>query len=168
MESGRLREGADARAMRGMTMIELVVAITIVAIAASAVLGVMSTVVSRGANAMVRQQAVAIADAYLEEILLLPVTAPTLPANYTAPTGQYARATWTYVDQYNNLVDNGAEDQFGNAVTNLSNYTVRVAVSQTTALTGITAANARRIDVTVSYNDTTGISVMLSGYRANF
>jgi MSHA pilin protein MshD len=145
---------------RGMTMIELVVAITIVALAATAVLGAMSTVVSRGANTMVRQQAVAIADAYLEEILLQPVAAPSGAATPTS------RATFNDVDEYNGLRDVGACDQFGNPLPNLGGYTVTVAVSQTSALTGITAANARRIDVTVT--DPTGISVTLSGYRANF
>ena len=52
-----------ARAARGLTLIELVVAITIVAIAATAVLGALSTITTRGANTMVRQQAVAIAEA---------------------------------------------------------------------------------------------------------
>ncbi len=62
--------------VRGVTLIELVVAITIVAIAATAVLGAMSAITSRGADAMVQQQEVAIAEAYLEEILLEPVAAP--------------------------------------------------------------------------------------------
>jgi MSHA pilin protein MshD len=164
MQRGRLGHGADARANRGMTMIELVAAITIVAIAASAVLGVMSIVVARGANTMVRQQAVAIADAYLEEILLQPSLA--LPTGATAPPAG-ARALYNDVDEYNGTLDHGAVDQTGTPVANLSNYTVSVTVSQTTtALTGISAANQRRIDVTVT--DPTGISVMLSGYRANF
>ncbi len=147
-------------AARGVTLIELVVAITIVAIAATAVLGAMSAITGRGADAMVKQQEVAIAAAYLEEILLEPV-AP--PAGAPAPTG---RATYDDVDQYNGLVDVGAHDQFGNPIANLANYTVSVAVTQTAALTGIVPADARRIDVTVS-NPAAG-SVSLTGYRANF
>jgi len=147
-------------AQRGVTLIELVVAITIVAIAAVAVLGAMASITTRGANTMVRQQAVAIADAYLEEILLQPVSPPSGAA---APT---SRASFNDVDEYNGLLDVGARDQFGNALPNLSNYTVSVAVVQTTALPNITAANARRIDVSVT--DPTGLTVVLSGYRANY
>jgi hypothetical protein len=39
-------------------------------------------------------------------------------------------------------------------------------VTQTTALTGIAAAQARQINVTVT--DPNGAVVMLTGYRANF
>jgi MSHA pilin protein MshD len=147
-------------AQRGVTLIELVVAITIVAIAAIAVLGALASITTRGANTMVRQQAVAIADAYLEEILLQPVTPP---GGAATPT---SRASFNDVDEYNGLLDVGARDQFGNALPNLGNYTVSVAVVQTTALPNITAANARRIDVSVT--DPTGLTVVLSGYRANY
>ncbi len=151
--------GIEARSARGLTLIELVVAITIVAIAATAVLGALSTITARGANTMVRQQAVAIAEAYLEEILLQPVAAP------SGPTPS-SRANFNDVDEYNGLLDVGACDQYGNPLPGLSAYTVSVAVVQTTALTGIAAANARRIDVSVT--DPTGVLVTLSGYRANF
>jgi MSHA pilin protein MshD len=148
------------RGVRGVTLIELVTAITIMAIAGVAVIAAISAITRRGANTMVRQQAVAIAEAYLEEILLQPVTEP---AGGGTPVG---RANFNDVDQYNNLTDVGAADQFGNSIANLSAYTVNVAVTQSTALTGITGPNARRIDVTVT--DPTGVTVMLSGYRANF
>jgi len=154
-----MQRGIDARGARGLTLIELVVAITIVAIAATAVLGALSTITARGASTMVRQQAVAIAEAYLEEILLQPVAFPggAVPAS---------RANFNDVDQYNGLLDVGACDQYGNPLPGLSGYTVSVAVVQTTALTGIAAANARRIDVSVT--DPTGVLVTLSGYRTNF
>jgi MSHA pilin protein MshD len=148
------------RAQRGVTLIELAVAITIVSIAAVAILGALSFITSRGADTMIRQQAVAIADAYLEEILLQPVAAP---SGVPTPT---SRANFNDVDEYNGLVDVGACDQFGNALPNLSAYTVSVAVVQTSALPGISAANARRIDVSVT--GPAGVSVMLSGYRANY
>jgi len=148
------------RHARGVTLIELVAAITVIAIAATAILYAMSSITVRGADALVRQQAVAIAEAYLEEILLQPVAAPTSGATPTS------RASFNDVDEYNGLHDVGACDQYGNPIAALANYTVSVAVSQTTALTGISAANARRIDVTVV--DPTGQTVMLTGYRANF
>jgi MSHA pilin protein MshD len=148
------------RRERGVTLIELVAAITIVAIAATAVLGAISLIMSRGADAMARQQAVAVAEAYLEEIMLQPVAQPTGGGTPTT------RATFNDIDQYNGLVDAGAEDQFGNAIANLSGYTVRVAVAQSAALTGVPASATRRIDVTVTAP--TGVTVMLTGYRTNY
>lgn len=144
---------------RGVTLIEVVVAIVIVGIAAIAILGAMSAITSRGAQAVVRQQAVALAEAYLEEILLQPIAFP----GGVVPSG---RASFNDEDQYNGLNDVGARDQFGNPIAFLSGYNVSVAVTQTTALTGIPAAQARQINVSVT--DPTGLTVLLTGYRANF
>jgi MSHA pilin protein MshD len=156
-----MRGGVPKRgAMHGFTLIELIVAITIVAIAATTIMGVMAAVASRSADSMLQQQAIAIAQAYLDEIEQRWVVDP----NGTPPnTG---RGSWDLVDQYNGLNNIGAQDQFGNAITTLSAYTVSVNVSQSTALPGITAANARRIDVTVT--TAPNVTVVLSGYRTNY
>ncbi len=145
---------------RGYTLIELIVAITVVAIAATIILGVMGAVSSRSADAMLQQQAIAIAQAYLDEIEQRWVVDP----NGTPPnTG---RGSWDLVDQYNGLTNVGAQDQFGNAIAALSAYTVNVNVSQSTALPGISGANTRRIDVTVTTPP--NVTVTLSGYRTNY
>jgi len=145
---------------RGVTLVELVVAITIVAVAASAVLGALAAVASRSADAMIEQQAVSIAQAYLDEISQRWVVDPNgAPPN----TG---RSSWDTVDQYNGLVNTGATDQFGNAISGLGDYTVTVAVTSSSALTGIASANARRIDITVTHPS--GVNVMLTGYRTNY
>lgn len=144
---------------RGFTLIELIVAITIVSIAATTILGTIAAVSSRSADAMLQQQAGAIAQAYLDEILQRWVIDP----NGTPPNS--GRGSWDLVDQYNGLVDVGAQDQFGNAL-GLSAYTVSVSVVQSAALPGIVATAARRIDVTVTRAP--NISVIVSGYRTNY
>jgi MSHA pilin protein MshD len=148
------------RSHRGVTLIELVVAITIVAIAATTILGALAAVATRSANAMMQQQAIAIAESYLSEIQQRWVVDP----NGTPPnTG---RASWDLVDQYNGLVDVGAHDQFGSPIAFLNAYTVSVSTSQSSALTGVPAAAARRVDITVSYPPSA--SVTLSGYRTSY
>jgi MSHA pilin protein MshD len=148
------------RRHRGVTLIELVVAITIVAIAATTILGALAAVATRSADAMMQQQAIAIAESYLSEILQRWVIDP----NGTPPnTG---RASWDLVDQYNGLVDLGAHDQFGNAIASLNAYTVSVSTSRSSALAGVPAAAARRVDITVSYPPSA--SVTLSGYRTSY
>ena len=145
---------------RGFTLIELIVAITIVSIAVTTILGAIAAVSSRSADAMLQQQAGAIADAYLEEIQQRWVVDP----NGTPPN--MGRGSWDLVDQYDGLVDVGAKDQFGNALSGLGAYTVSVSVVQSTALPGIAGAAARRIDVTVTRAP--NISVTVSGYRTNY
>ena len=145
---------------QGVTLVELIVAITIVAIAATTILGTMATVASRSADAMVQQQAIAIGQAYLDEILQRWVVDPGgAPPN----TG---RGSWDTVDQYNGLTDVGAHDQYGNAIAPLAGYTVTVAVAPSSGLGGIGSAAARRIDVTVTHAP--GVTVVLSGYRTNY
>jgi MSHA pilin protein MshD len=148
------------RRHRGVTLVELVIAITVVAISVATILGVIGAISSRSADAMVQQQAVAVAQAYLDEILQRWVVDPNgTPAN----TG---RGSWDLIDEYNGLVDVGAHDQFGNAIPALSAYTVSVTTSPSSALTGVPPAAARRIDITVSYPPSG--SITLSGYRTNY
>jgi MSHA pilin protein MshD len=142
---------------RGATLIELTISIVVIAIAASAVLGVLSSTVGRSADAMALSQAVAIAEAYLEEIALKPFADP------DGIDGEASRPSFDDVDDYDGLVDFGARDQFGNALAPLAQYGVAVAVSPSTGLAGVPGADARRIDVVVTYpgNGT----VALTGYK---
>jgi MSHA pilin protein MshD len=146
---------------RGVTLIELVITITIIGIAVSAVLGTLAANAKASAAGMVREQATAIADAYLEEIRLKPCVDP------DGVDGESGRVNFDDVDDYNGVNDNGAIDQFGNAISGLGNYHVVVAVVHSSALTGVPSANAYRIDVTVTY-PAADVDVRVTGYRANY
>jgi MSHA pilin protein MshD len=129
---------------RGMTLIEVVISIVIVAIAVGAVLGVLSQNARHSADALVLSQAVSIAEAYIEEITLKPFVDPDAD-------GEAVRADFDDVDDYDGLVDAGAADQFGNPIPALAAYTVSVDVSPSAALPSIGAADAVRVDVRVQY-----------------
>lgn len=147
-----------AHGERGVTLIELVISIVVIAIAASAVLGVLSSSVGRSADAMVLAQAVSVAEAYLEEISPKPYADP------DGVDGEALRTDFDDVDDYDGLVDNGARDQFGAALASLSAYTVTVTVVASAALAGVPAADAERVDVSVTHPG--NVSVVLSGYKA--
>lgn len=142
---------------RGATLIELVVSIVVIAIAAGAVLGVLSRSVGRSADAMVLAQAVAIAEAYLEEIALKSFADP------DGTDGEALRTDFDDVDDYDGLVDAGTRDQFGAALAPLASYTVTVTVAASTALAGVPGADAERIDVRVTHPG--GVAVALSAYK---
>jgi MSHA pilin protein MshD len=146
---------------RGTTLIELVITITLIAIAVTAVLGTLAANAKASAEGMARAQAMAIAGAYLEEIRLKPCVDP------DGVDGEVGRVNFDDVDDYNGLNDNGAVDQFGNAIAGLGQYQVSVAVVHSSALTGVPNASAYRIDLTVTY-PAAGVDVRLSGYRANY
>jgi MSHA pilin protein MshD len=150
----------STRRERGVTLIELVVSIVVVALAAGAVLGVLARSAATSADAMVLSQAVSIAEAYLEEITLKPFVDP------DGVDGEVGRANFDDVDDYNGLVDAGARDQFGNAIPALSGYTVRVTVSASGALAGIPNTDAERVDVRVTYPPS--IDFTVSAYKTRY
>jgi MSHA pilin protein MshD len=141
----------------GMTLVELLLSVVIVGIAASTILGVFATTSASSADPMLRHQAAAIADSYLQEILARP---------YADPDGvdtETLRSEFDDIGDYDGLVDNGARDQFGNWIPALANYTVSVAVNSSSALSGVPGGDTYRIDVLVT--EANNINFLLSGYR---
>jgi MSHA pilin protein MshD len=142
--------------VKGVTLVELVISIVVVSIAVAAVLGVLSLLAKSSADAMIRNQAVAIASAYLEEIRM---------KNYAADAVEASRSLYNDVSDYNGLTNVGAQDQLGNAIAGLSQYTVTITVGPG-AVASISNTCIKRIDVRVQH--TTGLDVRLSGYRADY
>lgn len=148
-----------SRKQHGVTLVELLVSIVIVSIAASGVLGVLSMTTAASADPMIRHQAAAIAEAYLEEIMLKPVADP------DGADGEAARADFDDLDDYDGLVDAGAQDQFGTPIAGLGSYNVGISVSPSAALPSVPASDALRVDVVVTHG--ADINFVLSGYRTN-
>ncbi|MCP3984740.1 MAG: prepilin-type N-terminal cleavage/methylation domain-containing protein [bacterium] len=155
--TGRLRAG--------VTLVELVVSITIIAVALVGTFQVVRVTVGSSADPMIRQQATAVADAYLAEILLKPFYDPDLGAGGGAcPTAEATRSIWDNVCDYHGLDDNGARDQQDAAISGLSGYRVRVLIDTTANLGGISGAtNVIRVDVRVNFG--THTDFLVSGYR---
>ncbi len=141
--------------MRGVTLIELIVAIVVLGIATTSIIGLLSSIAARSADTLVREQAVAIASSYLNEAL----------AKSFGSSGASPRANFTAVGDYNGLLDNGAHNQTGAALANLNLFTVAVAVVPG-ALGAVPANEVVRVDVTV--NHPSGVIVALSGYRTKY
>ena len=155
--------GADRR-RRGTTLTELVISIIVVSVALTGTLTVMNLTTARSGDPMIEQQGVAVAEAYLEEILLRPFLDPDTGA--ACGGAEASRALYDDVCDYAGTTDVGAVDQEGNAVAGLDAYTVVVTVDTTANLNGLTAAtDVMRVDVQVTHP--AGLDVTLSGYRTN-
>ena len=138
----------------GVTLIELIISMLIISIALVGVLSVISMTARHNADPIVRHQAIAIAESYMDEILL---------QSYSG-TASSIRADFNNVDNYNGLVNVGAQDQNGNLIPGLSSYTVTVTVAAASTLAN--GVNAKQITVSVSGP---GVSALtLVGYRANY
>ena len=155
-------------AQQGVTLIELVIAIALIGVAAAALITALATLTGRSVDPLRRSQATAIAEAYLEEILAKPFTDPSLDPTTGAACPGVApanRADWDNICDYSGLPDTVVRDQTGTAIGGLSDYQVAVASSQA-AGQGIAAADVLRVDVTVT--DPLGGSTVLTGLRTRY
>lgn len=136
-------ERRGGRAQRGMTLVELVVAIIVIGVGLAGVMLAFSVTARGSADPLVRRQMVAIAEEMLEEVALKPY----VPAANTAPAA-CARTTYNDVSDYNGYSSAGQICSIdGTPLPLLAGYSVSVTV-QAGTLGGITAA--KRIVVTVT------------------
>jgi MSHA pilin protein MshD len=140
----------------GLTLVELVISMVVISVALSGVLLLLNTTILHSSDPLIQHQSLAIAEAYLEEILL---------KEYSDPGGptESGRPDYDDVADYNGLHDVGARNQF-NAAAGLSDYTVDVLVTADTL--GSPAVNAWKVDVTVTHVN--GVSMTLRGYRTSY
>jgi len=150
--------------LAGFTLIEIITTIVILAVAATAIMSVFTNTVRSSANPVIQQQAVSIAEAYMEEILLKSFDDP------DGIDGETNRNVFDDVNDYHNLSDNGARDQ--NSVTTptptppisgLENYTVTVAVSAASLNSTVPA-----LLVVVTVDHDVLDPVVLRGYRTDY
>lgn len=159
MRSGtKTQVTANNRNQSGVTLIELILSMVIIGIALVGILSVMNLTVGHSADPVVEHQAIAIAEAYLEEIQL---------QSYSDPDGTTAcetRASFDDVDDYNAscILTTVVQDQNGNPLANLASYSVSVVVDPPATISGI---NAKKITVTVSGPGVS--SLALVGYKFN-
>lgn len=138
----------------GFTLIELIISMVIIGIGVAGILQVMTLTTAHSADPMIQHQAVAVAEAYLEEIL-------TKSYDPLPQTG--VRANFDDVLDYNGLSDSPPLNQFGAATGLPTDYTVTVVVGAPAAIDGILA---RQIDVTVTHAVLGAITI--TGFRTNY
>lgn len=146
-----------AKRQRGMTLIELVVFIVIVSVGIAGILSVMNVVVKSSADPMVRKQAIAFADAVLEEVLAKSHSDPDGAANKEAN-----RALWDDVTDYHGESIAGTDLLTGANTALLTGYTATVAVTDIT----VSAIAMKQVTVTVTGGGSD--SYAISGYRASY
>ncbi|MFI8740173.1 prepilin-type N-terminal cleavage/methylation domain-containing protein [Stutzerimonas zhaodongensis] len=141
------------RPQRGMTLVELVITIVIIGIAAAALFSAMANITGRSADPMLRQQSLYIAEAYMEEILQQSYSQIT-------PSDCNERACFQDVRKYHELATSKPYDING-AEIGLDGYAVRVEAKEIkNGLNGIDA-----IQVTVTVTHPSSKELQLVGWR---
>jgi MSHA pilin protein MshD len=142
---------------RGMTLMELIVAIVVIGVGLAGVLVAFNQAVRGSADPMARKQMLAIAEEVMDEIALKPYA----PAANVAPVA-CARNTYNDVSDYNGYAAAAICDIDGNAIATLAAYGVSVSVTAGVLPNGIAA---KKIVVTVNRGTD---SLTLTGYRTDW
>ena len=148
---------------RGFSLIEVVVLIVVIGVAMAGVLLIFQNTVRRSADPQVYKQALAIAEAMLDEILLTAYD----PDGVGGP-----RANFNDVDDYIGFATSGVNDIQGVAVPGLADYNVAVVITPAATLNdgdpGLAdVTESKRVTVTVTHPPS-GVSVSLDGYRLKY
>jgi len=185
------------RKSRGLSLVELVVFIAVVSAAVAGVLGALNFATRASADPMIQKQALAIAEAVLEEVQLMPFTycdpddanaetalnagACAATAEASGPEGVDAPPTgpaetragtvraFDNVNDYHGFSMSGITDIEGAAIAGLGEYKADVTVAAQ-ALGAIPASDAQLITVTVTWpaTGTATFTVVLHGYRVRY
>lgn len=173
--------GAAGR-QRGVTLVELIVAIVIISVGIAGILSTFNIAVSGSASPLIAKQSLAIAEALMEEVQLAPFTFcdPDDPVAETAATvaacttpeaiGREAddvARPFDNVNDYDGFALPAITDVAGTAVPYLAGYTATIAVTAV-ALNGITLASGDALRITVSVTAPTAEVFTLDGYRTRY
>jgi MSHA pilin protein MshD len=180
----------QAQRQRGVSLLELLLAIVVIGIAATGALRWVWTNTQNSADPQMFQQANAVARSYLEEVLLRsfcdpdfdpdadPVTlCPTdcvvSACSSCGGTGllqEGSRPLFDDVCDYDGLADAGVVDQTGAPVVGLGAFNVTVTVDDSVTLNGLTGAAGQvvLVNVNVTHSGNQRVDVNLSGYRGNY
>ena len=134
---GRSRPG------RGVTLIELVVAMTLASVVMTGVWSAWTLLLRRSVDPLVARQALAVAQSLLREIELQPLPGTAVAGSTPGRTG------YASINDYNGLVMNGIRDAEGNAVPGLEGYVATVSVANL-ALSGVPSGSGWWVTVSVS------------------
>lgn len=181
----RLVTAVPARPLlRGSTLIELIVFIVIVSVAAAAVLGALQWSTRASPDPMIRRQMLAIAESMLEEVTRRPVTwcdpddssagaaasgaGCASPAESPGPEPGETRDgpadRFDNVNDYEGFAMTGIRDLRGEPVAGLEAYGVTVRVQDST-LTDVAGAAAPALRITVSVSGPANARLEMESYR---
>ena len=174
----------------GVTLVELVIAIVIISIAAVALLQTLGSQTIRNVDPMIQSQAQLLARQYLQEVSSKsffdgaadPRLIPTLTRTQIndsvidkTQSGSPSRIAWDNIYEYEGYNQSGILDVSGVAISAFANFTVDIAIdiSDSVAINGLansSTANCppRFMLISVTITDARGYNTSLSGYRASY
>ncbi|MBL8482314.1 MAG: prepilin-type N-terminal cleavage/methylation domain-containing protein [Rhodocyclaceae bacterium] len=171
-----------ARRQRGVSLLELLIFIVVVSVAVAGVLSVLDLTVRKSADTFAPSQALAVAEALLEEVELAaytwcdPADANVDTATSAAGCASLAESSgpeagelrpFDNVNDYDGYSMNGIRDFTGASIPALAAYSAQISVQPAT-LNSIAAASGAALRITVSVSGPGGTQVVLEGWRTRY
>ncbi len=159
-----------ANRQSGISLIELVIFMVIVGVALAGITSAINYNVQHSADALVKKQALAIAESMLEEVMLQNFSNPTggfTPTDSPPPIAE--RNQFDDVGDYNGYTSSGvfSIDNLATPIVGLNTYTVNVSVAASD-LGNITSASGKALRIRVTVTGPFNTTVLLDGYRTNY
>lgn len=171
------------RRQAGFTLIETIIVVVLLGVMMAGMTALFVENVGKSHQPYLRQRALAVADAFMDEILRkrwddnTPLgggcvntgsgSCPAGPAAAGIGTEEGARSNYDDIDDYNIITaQSPPQDSAGNAMAGYNGFSVSVTVDQPGAWNGVAAADVKRIQVQVTSN--IGETITLAAYRVNF
>lgn len=155
----------------GFTLAEQVLSLLVLALVVGAIATVVAYAESRSADPMLERQGLALAEAYLEEVLAKPYFDPDDGGVCPAPEAE--RAQYDNLCDYAGIVVAGAVFPDGTATAGLEDFEIRIEITADGSaslgpLTGFHGDGATpaaiRVDVSVRWQER--VNLVLTGYRS--
>ncbi len=167
-----------AKFSRAFTLIEIVVAITVFAIAMTFLIVAFNPAVRDSANPAVQIKAAELGQAYIEEIIGKKYDQANTMGSRTrcgeagvaaCSIGNDGEARFNYndVDDYHNVTENPPRDALGNVRSSYTGYSVSVNVIFAGADLSLNNNDAKRVDVSVTHISSAS-NYNFSVYKTNF
>lgn len=159
-----------AARQRGLSLIELIVFIVVVAIGLTGIMSVLILTSEKSSDPMVRKQGIAVAEAMLEEVMLKSFAGACPPSLTCAVNTPADRPNYTAVTHYNGWNQNGVASLAAPLATiaGLGNYNVAVTVAPA-ALGDITLASGNAVSITVTVTVIGTLdAITLVGFRTSY
>ncbi len=147
------------RRQAGVTLVELIIAMVIIGVAAAGMIGAFSTSVRGSVDPVIHKQMTAIAEGLMEEIQVKPFAVQ-------ASVAGAVRQDFNDVRDYHNYTSTGMVDIDGNAVAGLERYQVTVTAA-TSAILAPDVPAADTIEIAITVRNGTDVFT-LTGWRTNY
>lgn len=179
----KLRGQSGTGRQAGFSLVELVVALVVLGIGVTAFLNLIINTTRHSADPMLQQQAHAVAQAYMEEVLAQPFCDPgfsttcrtsctSASACSACNTVEGSRSNYDSVCDFAGLNDNtGARDFTGGLVGGLGAYNIAVNVDDSAVtLSGLTSASGQivQVTVTVTHDTSPDVNAAVTAYKTNY